>query len=115
MTIQTTQEFRAERNRQICELAATHTRDEIAKKFGCCTFTVDKVLRAAGRKALRPTRTGNLDIEARNKRWIEAYESGEANASELAQRDGISRERVCQILRPTRAIEKRIVRKRLAE
>jgi hypothetical protein len=112
MTFQTRKEYMAERARVICELAATKTLGEIIAEVDVGYETVKKVLRDNGLRAVRKTRTQKNTCEERNQAWIKAYEDGTSNASQLAKEAGVSRERVCQILRPHKVIEKRAERRK---
>lgn len=111
--MQTREEFFEERARLICGLAATKTVQEISIECRIGELTIRNILHKHGFKAVRKTYTRSNSQEERNRSWIAAYEAGESNASEIARANGVSRERVCQILRPMRVIEKRIERQRL--
>lgn len=104
-------EFLAERSRKMCELAATNSVDQIAAECQCSIQTVRQILRAFGLNAVR--KKHNSPFASRNQALVAAYEAGTANSTEIAKANGLTRERVCQILRPHRVIEKRLERKRL--
>lgn len=97
-----------QRNLAILENASSMSLAELALKFNVGIQTVRIALRNGGLKAQH-----NVEQTARNAEWCDLYRNGQ-NATQIAAQFGVTRERVCQILRKENLIEHRTQRRQLA-
>jgi Mor family transcriptional regulator len=114
--------YTVERNQQICaERSAGAKTTELAAKYDLSVAFVRTITRNVPRppQTFGPRGPHSQEIAERNVAMAAAYERGEENMQTLAEKYGVSRQRVEQILRPTglpsRIKEERLIQRQVAQ